>query len=220
MSTRGILIDLDGTLVDSSDGIYSSFCHAISSFGFALPRKDEFKNMIGPPVATIVDRLYPGLSSECIDSIVSSFRSHYDSEGFLDFCIYEGVRETLQRMSRIVDKQLAVVTNKPSSPAFRILEAAGLDTCFSIVVGIDYKELAKTGHKFSSKCDAIRFTVDLMGWDISESMYIGDTTIDKQECLAASIPFVAATYGFGKWEEDELRTCLEISSFAYILDHL
>ena len=48
--TRVVLFDLDGTLIDSSAGIFASMAHAFTRMGAAVPPPERLRSYIGPPL--------------------------------------------------------------------------------------------------------------------------------------------------------------------------
>ena len=48
---RNILFDLDGTIVDSKEGILNSVCYALEKMGREIPDKKELLCFIGPPLS-------------------------------------------------------------------------------------------------------------------------------------------------------------------------
>ena len=47
---KAILFDLDGTLIDSSEGITKSAQYALSHFGISEPDRNSLFFFIGPPL--------------------------------------------------------------------------------------------------------------------------------------------------------------------------
>ena len=131
--SRLVLFDLDGTLVDSAPGIWSSVRSAAVELGLPEPTPAQLTAMIGPPLqdgfATAL-----GLPPELVPLAVDAYRAHYAAGALLDVTVYPGIPELLDEL-RARDAVLAVATSKPEVFAIRVLEATGLLTRFASVHG-------------------------------------------------------------------------------------
>src|ERR1700733_5364416 len=76
-----ILFDLDGTLVDSLPGIEFSVREAFSSCKLPLP-KESLREMIGPPIRTILSQAGNVVGESGLDILERAFRASYDSDGW------------------------------------------------------------------------------------------------------------------------------------------
>src|SRR3954471_18542076 len=124
MAFENFIFDLDGTLVDSVDGIEASVGHALRS---CVPdrRSPDLREQIGPPIAKMFARMFPDLESATIEALIAAFRQHYDDQGCRLSRLYPGVTETL---AALADRGSAmfVVTNKPLHATRVILQETGV----------------------------------------------------------------------------------------------
>lgn len=195
-----LLLDLDGTLVDSSPGIYSSFCFVCDEFGLSHPSPLSFRSLIGPPVQCILQSLYPNLDHDFIERFRCSFRDHYDKNGYKYFSWYPGVVSTLRSLAKESSVCMTIVTNKPTQPSHEIIKTKGLVSAFERIVGIDYLCLRHEGQAFSSKADALYYVLNTSSFALHEAIYIGDTLGDKKACEKVGLSFVPVLYGFYQWQ--------------------
>jgi phosphoglycolate phosphatase len=216
-----LLLDFDGTLADTSSGIYWSFSTAASHCGLKPPSLEELRSAIGPPIGILFDKYYAYLRSDSADtrqSFITCFRSHYDQVGFLRLDWYKNVDLLFSWLSsRSID--VAVVTNKPTEPTKTLLCTRGFDQNISAIVGID--ALAHKGFPaFPSKADAIIYACHLIDCSVVNSLYVGDTLSDRTASKEAGVNFVAATYGFHPWSEIDLSEITHVASIEELLDNL
>lgn len=214
-----LLLDMDGTLIDSSIGIHHSFSVACEALSLNPVDYDSFTHFIGPPVYKIVNSLFPDLGEDHFQDFCSTFRNSYDNESFLRFSWYPGVIETLRDLSTTLDMDISIVTNKPTKPALQIVETAGLTSCFSRIIGIDYKCCVNNGQPFLSKSEAIHYALNTHSKSTPFNAYVGDTIGDKEACLNSGVQFIAALYGFHQWSEEDLPP-LRIDEFRDVLAYL
>ena len=74
MTLSNILFDLDGTLIDSKDGITRSIQYALSKLDREVPELNELEWSIGPPIETSFARLLDTVDEKLIGCAVKAFR--------------------------------------------------------------------------------------------------------------------------------------------------
>lgn len=194
-----ILLDFDGTLVDSSKGIYNAFCSAAYQVGLEPPTLCEFKELIGPTIDKIASQLYPNVEQSLLAELHRQFRHNYDSTHYANTCWYPGTLETLVKIKDRFHLSLCIVTNKPTQISRKILVELDTPDIFDEVVGNDYLELRDQGVPFTSKSAAIDYTLDKLRYTSSSAIYLGDTMSDFSASVNSNVAFIAATYGFYDW---------------------
>ena len=143
---RLVLFDLDGTLVDSTPGIWASIRVAAAELGLPAPTPDQLRSMVGPPLEEGFAGAF-GLTGADVDRAVLAYREHYTAGAVSDqppnpgtpaaMCeatVYPGLPELLAGM-RAGGAVLAVATSKPEPFAVAILEHVGLLAAFDSVHG-------------------------------------------------------------------------------------
>ena len=217
---KHIFLDFDGTLADSSEGIYVAFAAACQEAGIVAPNFDQFCACIGPPIQVIAKKLVPDIGTEQLELLRTSFRAEYDNNHHAKVRWYDGVIEGLHWLASQPDVRLSIVTNKPTQPTNNIIRLAGIEPLFSCVIGIDYREKNTIGSIFTSKSEAINFALSLTHCAREKVVYVGDTPSDRQASLQQEIRFVAVTYGFHQWQPSELEDTIAARSFADVITTL
>lgn len=216
-----VFLDFDGTLADSSQGIYLAFATACDVAGIKPPELEEFSTSIGPPIQVIAKKLMPDIRSEQLETIRATFRAEYDNRYHSNVKWYDGVVDGLKWLASLPDFQLSIVTNKPTRPTINIISDAGIESLFNCVIGIDYRVQSTVGSIFESKSEAIGFALSLADCPREGALYVGDTPSDLQASMHNGIRFCAATYGFHQWQQNELEgTTSKASSFAEVVTAL
>lgn len=129
-STRTILVDVDGTLVDSYPGIRSSFLRALEDNDVPIPSEEQQRLIAGPPMIDTMRSL--GLEGEQLEATVASYRAHYDGGGWLEAAPFEGVAELLTSWKE-QGYNLSTATSKSLSSATRLLKHFDLYDYFDVV---------------------------------------------------------------------------------------
>jgi 2-phosphoglycolate phosphatase len=208
---RGIVFDLDGTLVDSYGAITESLNVALSSAGLDPVPEEKVRRMVGLGLETLMSR---AMGEARVEEGVRVFRRHYETICVERTTLLPQVAETLECL-RGRGYLMAVATNKPSYFARRILEGLGADRHFTAVLGPDRVENKKPHPEM------VRNAILEMGLSASRTLYVGDMEVDIQTARAAGVRVVVLPTGSRSLEE--LRRSdpdLLIVSFGDLLDLL
>lgn len=191
---RNIVFDLDGTLVDSFPGIVKSMRHAVSVIDPSLDLSD-LQSQIGPPLPKMLSRMWPDLAEEVRASVLSEFRSDYNSRGYLFSVAYTGIPEALHQF-RVSGITLFVLTNKPDAPTRKILSHLGLEAHFTQILSPD-----SMTPPLSTKSEGALHLVKTHSLVANETLLVGDSPDDLKAARAAGFSFLEASYGYGNFDE-------------------
>lgn len=198
MKYETVLFDLDGTLLDTTEGVIESVVYTIKELKLPLPDESTLSTFVGPPMQESFIRVF-GVSKDEGQKASETFRAHYKSNGLFKAVPYKGIEETLEKL---VDKgyKLAVATYKKEDAAIAILEHFSLSKYFKIIYGAD-KENKLTKADIIEKC-----ITDTDTSDKEKVVLIGDSEYDAIGAKNANIAFMGVTYGFGfKSSEDVMQ---------------
>ncbi|MGC1678634.1 MAG: HAD hydrolase-like protein, partial [Candidatus Binataceae bacterium] len=133
MTIPNLLFDLDGTLTDSRSGIIRSIQYAIRALGVEPPPEDSLQWCVGPPMRENFARLLGTNDSTLIDRAFAHYLERYESIGFRENLVYDGVPAMLAAFAS--GPRLFVATAKLASSAERILTEFKLRHFFEGVYG-------------------------------------------------------------------------------------
>lgn len=208
------VFDLDGTLADTSPGVFAGVSRTLSLLGREPLPEERLRRFIGPPLHQSFSRDL-GMEEEEVRRAVLLFRDYYKSEGLYHSDLYPGM-DTLVRTLKQRGCTLVVATLKREEQAITVVEHLGLTDCFSTVIGSDDAEQR-------TKKDTIDLALELAGITSRETaLMIGDSEFDAVGAEQAGVDFCAALYGFGLTPETlENHPCmLAIQSPLELLDKL
>ncbi|HET9959665.1 MAG TPA: HAD-IA family hydrolase [Polyangiaceae bacterium] len=138
-AVRGIVFDLDGTLIDSRADIARAARHALLAFGFADLPDEEIHGYVGDGARKLLARAARvELDDSRMNALYAAFIEYYAAHpvDYTEFC--PGAREALALDYGV---PLALCTNKPRVTTACILRELGISERFAVVVAGD--DLAK-----------------------------------------------------------------------------
>lgn len=189
-----IFLDLDGTLIDSEQGILHSVAYALEKFGISATR-EEMLPFIGPPLIHSFQE-YTGLTEEDAAKAVAFYRENFGVKGVYEYRLYDGVTDLLKGLKK-AGKRVVMATSKPEKYARIIAEDAGILEYFDAVCGsdMDGKRLTKE--------DVIAYALDTCGLKEGDPsvVMVGDRRHDIQGAKAFGLASAGVLYGFGSLEE-------------------
>ena len=195
-SYQYIFWDLDGTIMDTYEGISKGMQYALAYFGIREEDENVLRTFIGPPLRQSIPEKYP-LNARQTEVAVDKYREFYHDGGMFLCRPYPGVEAVLRNMAR-KDVIQAVTSSKPEVMCRKILKHFGLEDCFDEIVGASLD--GKIDTKEAVLEEAVR---RLKLTDLSRAVLIGDTKYDVQGAKALGIDCIGITYGFGTRRELE-----------------
>ena len=185
-----VWFDLDGTLIDSAEGILWSLSCAFRESGISLPR-DISRDIIGPSLREVVARLTPSSDLQNRERIATAFRESYDSCGYRKCRPFPGI-DPLLRMLVKSGFCLRILTNKRQSALERIV---GHLNWADLFVGVHGQ--AETGNAQEAHAKAVRALSIVSESGVMPFVVVGDGVDDLHVASATSAVFVLACWGYG-----------------------
>jgi phosphoglycolate phosphatase-like HAD superfamily hydrolase len=191
-----ILFDLDGTLIDSTDAILSTFNHSFKELNFDFRGSDEdIKSLIGYPLDIMYAKL--GVDESKVWDFVDSYKNRYRVISVEQTTLLENAYEALSLASQFA--RVSVVTTKTRAYTMPLLEHFDIEKFFEIVTGRENVQNPKP-HP-----EPILVTLEQMNYDknIHDVWMIGDTKLDLIAANEANVNSIGLLCGYGN--EEELR---------------
>ena len=191
-----ILFDLDGTLIDSTDAIISTFNHSFKELNFDFKGNDEdIKSLIGYPLDIMYAKL--GVDESKVWDFVDAYKNRYRIISREQTTLLENAYEAVELASKIA--RVSVVTTKTRAYTMPLLEHFNIAQFFEIVTGRENVQNPKP-HP-----EPILTTLEQMNYDKNrDSVWmIGDTKLDLMAARDANINSIGLLCGYG--QEEELR---------------
>lgn len=183
-SIRTLLLDIDGTVLDTREFVLTAFEHAFAHHDLACPARDELSLRVGQPLEAI----YEAYCGELAAAIVESHRSFQERNLHLA-AAFPGAAETLAGL-RERGIALGAVTSRSRRTSVESLEVAGVAGFFDAVVSAEDVPSLKPDPA------PLRKALELLGREIDGAAMAGDTAADVVAGRALGLWTVAALYGF------------------------
>lgn len=183
------IFDVDGTLLDTSEGLISSVRYTVDRYGLAPLDDETIRTFIGPPIQDSFRRIY-GFSDEVVRELSATFRGHYKDVDLLKARPYEGIFHVIEKMKE-ENIEVAIATYKRQDYASRLLEHFGFNRYTEHIFGSDFDGRLK-------KKDIIELALKHAGiLHYSDAVMIGDSDNDALGAKGIGTAFLGVTYGFG-----------------------
>ena len=177
---RGLIFDLDGTLVDSYAAIGISLNHARAAFGLDPMDLAEVRRKVGHGLESLIEDL---VGPDRVAEGVRLFRERY-AEVFAEHTFaLPGVGDAL---ATLADRgyPMTVASNKPARFSEPILDSLGFLGFFRLVEGPDRAGTTKPDPAMLNNC------LRAMELDPRAALYVGDMVLDLQTGRCAGVPVV------------------------------
>jgi pyrophosphatase PpaX len=179
-----VLLDLDGTVVDSGGIILASMRHAtLTVLAREIPDHELMASVGGPGLEAQMRSFGP----ESVDELVRVYREHN-----------EPLHEQLEAFAGIADalvqlkdegRKLGIVSAKRRTTVELAFARVPLGHLFDVIVGGDETERQKPAP------DPLLLALERLGASAADTAYVGDSPYDMQAARAAGVYAVGVTWG-------------------------
>lgn len=184
-----LLFDLDGTLLDTSEGIRKSVKETLRLMELPQLSEEVIRTFVGPPINRSLQSTFH-LSDEDTVRGTNLFRDLYKDKYLFEAKPYPELYEVLAELAQ-AGYRLGVATYKREDYALRLLDHFHLTECFQVIHGCDFESRL-------SKTEILRMTLADLGCENpKDATLIGDTVHDQKSAEECGMSFLAVTYGFG-----------------------
>jgi phosphoglycolate phosphatase len=189
-SLRALVLDLDGTLLDTAPGLTEALNRALAEAGRPPLTLADVKPMIGDGVDALIERAAMATGGPLPPKVFSEVAVRY--RGLMRTApppaVFPGARAMLGRLNEHGVK-LAVCTNKPDAAAREVLDRTRLIPFLDTVVGAD-------GAPLKPDPAMVRRALAELGADATNAALIGDSEVDVATAHAAGLPAILLAHGY------------------------
>jgi len=206
MQVRAVLLDLDGTLLDTAPDLHEAANGMLADLGRPPVAIGDIRAYVGRGIPNLVKRLLAGRLDAAEDpappppEALASFRRHYAQSNGRRAATYPGVIEGLDALDEL-GLPLACITNKAAAFTGPLLERTGLAPYFRVVVSGDTLPRAKP--------DPMPLIWVCGHFDLkpADMLMIGDSINDAKAARAAGCPVFIVPYGYNEGRDVHKLDC-------------
>lgn len=188
-----LLFDLDGTLVDTGEGIINSVFYCAEKLNIPNVTYDVAKQFVGPPLVESFIKHF-GFDKEKATLCAKTFREYYAKKGKFECQLYDKISDVLYEL-KSSGFVLFVATSKPTVFATEILNKLQISQYFKEIVG------SNLDNTRSKKVEIINYIIDKYKCNRIECLMIGDKNSDINGAKQAGIDSLGVLYGYGDYKE-------------------
>jgi phosphoglycolate phosphatase len=190
---KSVILDFDGTLASTLEGIHLCMNEALLAFGFAGQPPEAVRRTIGLTLQDSLHLLTDGsLSEKESIGVIEAYRALYAEKAATVTTLFEGVCDTLHRL-RSSGRTLILVSNKGRSGLNHLLEVLEIRDLFDVILSADDVAHRKPdGHLFAEEIAPLR-----EDRAPSSVVVVGDSEVDIQFAHSAELKAIWASYGYG-----------------------
>ena len=205
-----LIMDLDGTLIDSVPDVCASLNRALHSEGISPLRPEQVSKLVGHDAWYMIEQaVHVGGGDRVIDidAMRDLFLREYSAHPVENTVIYPGVLEVLDTF-KSQEALLGICTNKPEKTTYPVLDALGLDGYFPAIVCGDTLPYSKPDSRHVHK------VIEMLGADAASAVFVGDSETDIAAARNAELPIVLVSYGYTLSPPEELGADILIDHFS------
>jgi len=189
-----VLLDLDGTLIDSLPGIEASVRAAFRTLGHELDPSLDMAALIGPPTEVTMQLLLAPFGDDRVAEAVAIYRADYGRTGIYDSHPYPGIAQALAAMKQS-GARLYLATSKRRDFARRILDHLDLAALFDGIHG------AEEGRDLDHKPELIADVIAQHALAPDRCVMVGDRRYDVIGAHANQMRAIGVLWGYGTRKE-------------------
>ncbi|GAA2959745.1 MULTISPECIES: HAD hydrolase-like protein [Microbacterium] len=195
-----VLWDVDGTVVDASDGILRRLTTTLEHFGYPAPTRAELVHWIGPPMFESF-QVNLGMTPEQSTDAVAYYRALSKADGYTTGArLFDGIGELIADLDSAGIPQ-ATASSKPENQVIALMEHFALSPHLRAITGATPDERTLSA-KADIVAEALR-RLRAVGVDTSRPVLIGDRHHDVDGGAANDVPVIFVRWGFSWPHESE-----------------
>ena len=207
-----ILLDLDGTLIDSAASIKASCDAALQALGHSPPPFLDLSGLIGPPIEDVMRNLLVRYGDDRVPEAVAAYRADYGERGLFGSAPYPGIVGALESM-RNAGARLFIATSKRQRFAVQIIEHLDLAGLIDAIHG------SQDDGTLNQKPELIAHVIAKQGIEARCCVMVGDRKHDIFGARANSVRSLGVLWGYGTREELEAAGASDIIAQTSALAH-
>ncbi len=214
---RALLLDLDGTLIDSAPDIAAALGEVLATRGIDPIPVAHVRRLIGHGIGSLVREAFALSGAPVADEVLpdaqQEMAKRYAAQLVARTVLLPGAADLIARCSR-AGIRLACVTNKPRQMAESILGHFRLAPPIAVIIGGDMGIARKPAP------EPLLVALDRLGVARGEAWMVGDGIPDHRAARAAGIPSIAVASDYGEPFDGAAEATISLGTLGEVIDLL
>ncbi|MDF1823099.1 MAG: HAD family hydrolase [Verrucomicrobiales bacterium] len=197
-SGRGILFDLDGTLLDTLQDLADSGNAVLEARGFPTHPVDAYRTFVGNGMMNLVRDIFPEehrpAMGEEAETILAEYRENYGERWQNTTVTFSGIPALLDELTK-AEVPIGVLSNKAHDFTGKCVEAFLSDWKWDVVLG------AREGVPVKPDPAGAIEAAGILGLRPADCYFIGDSDVDMMTAVNAGMHAIGVAWGFRSVEE-------------------
>lgn len=209
MSLKAVLLDIDGTLIDSNSFHAESWVRTLNHFGFPVTFEQVVKQ-IGKGADFMLPEFVPEDKLPSLEKEISAFRKKLFHREYMDRIVpFADARRLLERMrERGLRISIATSSEKEDLQAFKLL--------LKIHDLVEEDATADDAEHAKPEPDIFQVALKSLGVEASEALALGDTPWDVEAARKAGVGTVAVQTG--GWRREDLEAAGAVAVYVDVAE--
>lgn len=184
-----IIFDLDGTLLNTLEGLKNSTNFALKKFNCPEITLEQTRSFVGNGVRKLIERAIPnGEKNPDFEKCLNTFKEHYSKTMYQKTVAYDGIEDMLTELKRKGIKT-GVVSNK--------FDTAVKELCKNYFDGLIIVAIGESPDVRKKPApDSVLKAMEILGAKPENTLYVGDSDVDIQTAKNTNLKSVGVTWGF------------------------
>ena len=189
MKYQAVILDMDGTVLDTLDDLCDSINHSLAEFSLPSVSREHVRQCLGNGAAFLVSHSIPaGSSPELEADVLAFYKPWYDAHCLIKTAPYEGILPMMQSLKE-QGLRLAIISNKPDRAVQELSDAF-----FPGLLELSVGESPSVRRKPAP--DTVLTAASQIGLSVDQCVYVGDSEVDLQTARNAGMDCISVTWGF------------------------
>ena len=209
LSTKAVIFDLDGTLLDSAPEIHACVNAMLDDYGLPPLSLDQVKSFIGKGVPTLVAQVLAASDAPQTvtqDEALANLLDKYAKSDRAFIQPYSGVEALLEALTAR-GIPMGICTNRPKALTEDLLAQLGMAQYFKAIVGGDTLPTPKPDP------GPLKLCLGMLGNNLDDTIFVGDSETDEKTAAALGMRFALFTGGYRKKNVAEFEAALAFDRF-------
>lgn len=184
-----IIFDLDGTLLNTLEGLKNSTNFALKKFNCPEITLEQTRSFVGNGVRKLIERaIQNGEQNPDFEKCLNTFKEHYSKTMYQKTVAYDGIEDMLTELKKRGVKT-GVVSNK--------FDTAVKELCKNYFDGLIIVAIGESPDVRKKPApDSVLKAMEILGAKPENTLYVGDSDVDIQTAKNTNLKSVGVTWGF------------------------